>query len=120
MAAAASRRVCPASIDCWLPEQPAIIASAITATSPRLTARTLLRTRRLLARRPQDQADGPVVEEVVPRPVHEHDDAAAEADDVDQVDEEPHQPAQEPGQANRSELRHGRVAPDRGHDSGVA
>src|SRR6266851_9631106 len=66
-----------------------------------------------------DEADGPVEEQVVPRPVDEHYDAAAEADHVDEVDGQPHQPAQEPGEANRPELRDRRVAADRGHDSRV-
>ena len=50
--------------------------------------------------RPDDQPDRPVVEEVVPRPVDEHEDPAPKADNVDQVDEQPHEPSEKPGQAD--------------------
>jgi hypothetical protein len=40
-----------------------------------------------------DQPHGPVVEQVLPSPVDEHQDPAPEADHVDQVNEEPHEPA---------------------------
>ena len=45
---------------------------------------------------PHDQPHRAVVEQVLPGPVDEHQDPAPEADHVDQVDEEPHQPAEKP------------------------
>src|SRR4029453_5416359 len=65
-----------------------------------------------------DDAGVAVVGEVAPDPVDQHRDPAAEADDVGQVQDQPHVPGQhalEPGPGGQ--LGHGGVAADGGHDA---
>src|SRR5438105_4903084 len=62
-----------------------------------------------------NQADRSVVEEVVDTPVEQGDQLVAEADQQDQVDSQPDQPAEEAADGQRSELGDGAVASDRRH-----
>src|SRR5437016_14186291 len=61
----------------------------------------------------------PVVKDVIPGPVDQHHDAAAEADHVDQVDTEPHQPSEKARKVHPAELRHRGVSADGRHDARV-
>ena len=57
-----------------------------------------------------------VERDVVPRPVEQHVGPVAEADEVDEVQPEPGEPAEQPGQAHAvGQLGDGVVAPDRRH-----
>src|SRR5579883_1369298 len=66
-----------------------------------------------------DQPHRPVVEEVIPRPVDQDEHPVAEADQLNEVDEEPHNPRRKAGEAEPPELGNRGVPPDGGHGATV-
>ena len=79
---------------------------------PRRSPRSL---RRIGERRvgAHDDAHRAVEAEVVPGPAHQHAEPVLEADQVVEVDDEPHDPAEEAGEAERADLPDGRRPTDR-------
>ena len=74
-----------------------------------------------------DDADRPVEVDVVPRPAHQHLQPVLEPDQVVEVDDEPHDPADEAGERERSDLsdrracgRSSRASPCRGTGTAAA
>src|SRR4029078_668885 len=62
-----------------------------------------------------DQPDGTLVGHVGPRPLHHHQDAVSEADQIEDVDEQPEEPADEALQLRHREIAARRGASDGGH-----
>src|SRR2546427_8332699 len=58
-----------------------------------------------------------LVEEIVPRPVQQHEQLVAKSDELDDVNDEPHHPRRKPAQLQSKDVRHSRVAADRGERS---
>src|SRR5215468_2275828 len=60
-----------------------------------------------------DEAGTPFVSHVGPRPLDEHENPVAESNQEENVDEQPCQPRDEPGDAKFSKLRDGRSSTNR-------
>src|SRR5580693_9194700 len=67
-----------------------------------------------------DETYRAIVEEVVPGPRPQRDDAAAESHQIQKVNEEPHEPADEPIDVDGADLGNGRTSSHRGHGALVA
>src|ERR1700719_482740 len=62
-----------------------------------------------------DQARAAAKREVFESPLYENADAALKLHDVNQVDEEPHEPGEQPGNVDAKNIRHRGRAADHGH-----
>src|SRR5690606_11422691 len=63
---------------------------------------------------PRDQSPASLVGDVGPGPLHHDDEAVAETDQVEDVDEDPHEPRRQAAHPELRDLRDGGVPPDRG------
>src|SRR3954447_18061256 len=68
---------------------------------------------------PGNQADAALMREVGPRPLGHHDDAVAEADQPEDVQEDPEQPGDVAGDLQAEHVADCRAAADRRHDAVV-
>src|ERR1700736_4367594 len=75
---------------------------------------------RLLPLAVGDQPRSALGEEVAPHPLNEDEEAVLEADQVEDVDEQPRYPGEKSGEAEAARLRDGLVLPDGGHHPLVA
>src|SRR3954469_19729599 len=60
----------------------------------------------------EDDARAARVREIGPRPVDEHDDAVAKADEEENMDQQPEPPRKEAGHLELRQLHHGEIAAD--------
>src|SRR5437867_10953158 len=67
----------------------------------------------------RDEARRPLVEEIIPRPVHHHEHLVAEPDELDDVDDQPHHPGRESLEGDAADVRDRGVAADRGERTGI-
>ena len=67
----------------------------------------------------RDQPDLIIIEDIVPGPVEEDDDAVAEADDAVDVQEDPDHPGDESAEGDAEDAGHGGIASDGGEQTGV-
>src|SRR2546430_17015502 len=67
----------------------------------------------------RDQSRGPLVEEVVPRPVHQHEQLVPEPDELDDVHDQPDDPGRESLERDSAEVGDRGVAADRGERAGI-
>src|SRR5258705_12004105 len=60
------------------------------------------------------QPRGPLVKEIIPRPVDQHEELVAKADQLNDVNAEPHHPRDKTTRLHPKDVRDRRVAADRG------
>src|SRR5437016_7552338 len=68
----------------------------------------------------RDEPRGTLVEEVIPRPVQQHEQLVAKSDELDDVDHQPHHPRREPGEPDPPDVGDGGVPTDGREGAGIA
>ena len=70
----------------------------------------------LSLKRPDNEADSPVVAKITPRPVDKNNDAVSKTDQKHEMDKHPHEPGKDPLEFNKRKINDGTVPSDGRHD----